>query len=97
MPMSSLAKIIMRRSRKSGQQLRDVALVSRKNKIGTHIGQGLEDKPAYGHARMRQDEGGCVDDQLAGIEDIEIEGTRGVLSACRGASKFRLEADELPE
>jgi hypothetical protein len=37
---------------------------------------------------MRQDEGGCVDDQLAGIEDVEIEGTLGVSSACGGASKF---------
>ena len=75
----------------------DVALVSGENKVGTHIGQRLEDKPPCRHARVRQDEGGRVDDQLAGIENVEIEGTRGVSSACGGASEFRLEAGELAE
>ena len=79
------------------QQFGHRAVLAGEDQPGAQVREGLQDEAAEGHARVRQHEVGGVEDQLAAVEDVEVEGAWGVLFALGGASACLFERGEALE
>ena len=60
----------------SGEQLRDGLGLVGEPQIGAQIGHRLEHEAALVQSRMRNGERFIIDDEVAGVQDVEVESAR---------------------
>ena len=83
--------------RQGGEELRDGAGVSGQQELRPEVGEGLEDEAAAGEARVGHGQTGGVLHEMAGVENVEVERTRGVVRAAGGAAVLAFECGEVVE
>lgn len=64
-----------------GEEIGDRAMLAREEQIGADVGEGGEDEAAQVQARVRDDDFFVREDEIAEVEDVEIERARGVARA----------------
>ena len=62
------------------------------DEVGADVGERREDEPPLVQARVGDDELVVAEDEIARVEDVEVEGARGVARTFRRTTKLGLDA-----
>ena len=79
------------------EEFGDGVVLAGEEQVGTDVRERSENEAAEMQARVGDDDLGVAEDEIAGVEDVEIEGARGVARAFRRAPEIGFGALETVE